>query len=124
MGRYFNGDIDGKFWFAVQSSDAADRFGVEGVTPNYMDYWFQEDDLESVESEIESIKEKIGKDNLKLLDTFFNRTEGYNDSILEENGISTKLWNEHKSDYADLCLGIKIRDCIKENGDCSFTAEL
>ena len=124
MGRYFNGDIDGKFWFAVQSSDAADRFGVEGVTPNYMDYWFQEDDLESVESEIESIKEKIGKDNLKLLDTFFNRTEGYNDSILEENGISTELWNEHKSDYADLGLGIKIRDCIKENGDCSFTAEL
>ncbi len=28
MGRYYSGDIEGKFWFAVQSSYAADRFGV------------------------------------------------------------------------------------------------
>jgi len=28
MGRYYNGDIEGKFWFAVQSSDDADFFGV------------------------------------------------------------------------------------------------
>jgi len=30
MGRYYDGDISGKFWFGVQSSDAADRFGVKG----------------------------------------------------------------------------------------------
>jgi len=28
------------------------------------------------------------------------------------------------SEYADLKLGIKIRDCIKEIGYCSFDAEL
>jgi hypothetical protein len=27
MGRYYNGDIEGKFWVAVQSSDDADFFG-------------------------------------------------------------------------------------------------
>ena len=28
MGRYYNGDINGKFWFAVQNSNCADRFGL------------------------------------------------------------------------------------------------
>lgn len=28
MGRYYNGDIEGKFWFGVQSSTDADFFGV------------------------------------------------------------------------------------------------
>jgi hypothetical protein len=27
MGRYYSGDIQGKFWFAVQSSDDASAFG-------------------------------------------------------------------------------------------------
>ena len=30
MGRYYSGDIEGKFWFAVQDSDDADHFGIEG----------------------------------------------------------------------------------------------
>ena len=32
MGRYYEGDINGKFMFGVQASNAADRFGVEGNT--------------------------------------------------------------------------------------------
>jgi hypothetical protein len=27
MGRYYTGDIEGKFWFAIQSSDDASFFG-------------------------------------------------------------------------------------------------
>lgn len=30
MGRFYTGDISGKFWFGVQASDDADHFGVEG----------------------------------------------------------------------------------------------
>ena len=30
MGRYYSGDIEGKMWFAVQSSNDWDFFGVEG----------------------------------------------------------------------------------------------
>ena len=52
MGRYYSGDIDGKFWFALQSSDAADRFGVTGTQPNYLHYYFDDSDLEAVEEEI------------------------------------------------------------------------
>ena len=32
MGRYYNGDIEGKFWFAVQSSDDADFFSIDSFT--------------------------------------------------------------------------------------------
>lgn len=41
MGRYYSGDIEGKCWFGIQDSDAADRFGVTGTTPEYLEYHFQ-----------------------------------------------------------------------------------
>ena len=31
MGRYYSGNIEGKFWFGTQSSDDATHFGVEPV---------------------------------------------------------------------------------------------
>ena len=37
MGRYYSGDINGKFWFALQSSNAASRFGGYENEPNYID---------------------------------------------------------------------------------------
>ena len=36
MGRYYNGDIEGKFWVAVQPSDAAARFGGRNYEPSYI----------------------------------------------------------------------------------------
>jgi hypothetical protein len=112
MGRYYTGDIEGKFWFAVQSSDAANRFGVEGNTPNYLDYYFDEENLEDVEKKIQNIITDIGQENIDKLDKFFKDVNGYNDEIMMEHDI-LQVWNTFKSDYADLKLGIKIRDCIK-----------
>ena len=37
MGRYYRGDIEGKFWFAIQASNDADFFGCEGEPPNYLE---------------------------------------------------------------------------------------
>lgn len=124
MGRYYSGDIEGKFWFAVQSSTAADRFGHEGYEPSYREYSFDEDHLESVKSELKKIEDTIGLANIKKIDDFFDKVNGYNDKIMEENGLSVELWNEHKSDYADYFLGKKILKCLEENGSCSFSAEL
>jgi hypothetical protein len=45
MGRYITGDIERKLWFAVQNSNAADRFGVTGYEPAYLEYQFEQDDL-------------------------------------------------------------------------------
>ena len=36
MGRYYNGDIEGKFLFAVQSSNDADFFGQRGKPINFL----------------------------------------------------------------------------------------
>jgi hypothetical protein len=118
MGRYYSGDISGKFWFAVQSSDCADRFGVTGETPNVLNYYFSEENLEDVEEEIQNIEEALG-DKVRIIDEFFASRESYNDEALEEAGIS----KHELSEYADLQLGKKIRDCIKEDGQCEFEAE-
>ena len=119
MGRYYSGDIDGKFWFALQSSDAADRFGVTGEEPNYITYYFDEDNLEDVEAEIKNIEETLG-DKVEIIDNFFKENNGYNDEKLKELGIT----KDELRDYADLGLGKQIRDCIKETSSCSFEAEL
>ena len=119
MGRYYSGDIEGKFWFAVQSSVAADRFGVSHSEPNYVEYYYEEEDLEGVEEEIKLIEVGLGS-QLQAIDDFFASKDSYNDKELEEAGIS----REDLSEYADLHLGRKIRDCIKDNGCCTFTAEL
>ncbi len=123
MGRYYSGDIEGKFWFGVQASNAADRFGSVG-SANYIEYYFSDHDLHEVEEEIANIENKLG-DKVSIIDNFFIsiRESGkisYGDHELKDLGIN----DDDLSEYADLRLGKQIRDCIKENGDCSFTAEL
>ena len=51
MGRYYHGDIDGKFWVAVQSSTDADFFGVEGEA-THVNYYFHEGHLDKVKEGI------------------------------------------------------------------------
>ena len=118
MGRYYSGDIEGKFWFGVQSSYAADRFGQRGYEPNYIEYYYCEEHLDGVEAEIKRIEDELG-DKLKTLDEFFSERYSYRDEELSDLGID----NHDLSEYADLGLGRKIRDCIKEFGQCAFTAE-
>lgn len=119
MGRYYSGDIEGKFWFGVQSSYAADRFGQRGYEPNYIEYYYDENDLDNVEAEIKRIEDELG-DKLATIDNFFSERSSYIDEDLEAIGIDS----HDLSEYADLGLGRKIRDCIKEFGQCAFTAEL
>jgi hypothetical protein len=119
MGRYYSGDIEGKFWFGLQPSDAPSRFGATEQEPCYITYSFEEYDLEGVEEEIQSIEDNLG-DKISILDKFFEQGNSYNDDILEEIGVT----NNELRDYADLKLGIQIRDCIKEQGYCIFDAEI
>jgi len=133
MGRYYHGDIEGKFWFAVQSSNDADFFGVEGEA-THVNYYYDEDHLDQVKEGIKDCKSSLGGYK-KLLDNFFKTDgkEGYNDKMLtdylnknanhsgthSENGVKFFLeW------YARLELGKQILKCIKDNGQCNFEAEL
>lgn len=124
MGRYYTGDIEGKFWFAVQSSTDASFFGGEESEPNYVDYYFSKDDLPTIEEGIKKCLETLGANKQKL-DDFFANINGYNDEmIMKEFGISEKEVKHFLEWYARLSLGEKIQKCVVDNGDCSFQAEL
>ena len=123
MGRNYFGDIEGRLWFAVQPTNAADRFGSIGYEPSYLEYYFNEDNLPDVQKELKKIEDVVSLENIKKLDEFFNKVNGYDDHILEEHGILS-IWNEHKSDYADYKLGKQIEKCLLENKECNFKAEL
>ena len=120
MGRYYSGDIEGKFWFAVQSSAVAgDRFGCVESHPEVIDYYADENHLEGINQELKNIEDKMG-DQLAKYDEFFNNNNGYNHEKLTQAGLDVTLLE----DYADYGFGVKLRDCITEHGSCSFTAEL
>lgn len=124
MGRYYYGDIEGKFWFAVQSSDSADRFGVIGSEPQYLEYWFQQEDLEQVQNELKRIEKQFGED-FKKIEQFFQGRQSYTDKELAEYlGTAEAFAKQILKEYADYELGKKIEQSIIENGQCSFTAEL
>lgn len=137
MGRYYNGDIEGKFWFGVQSSDSADRFGVTGEPPSSLIYYFDKSNLSTIEEELKVIEQKLGN-KLELLNKFFEEKESYNDEeiiqYLKDNGVKIEIPSNDNlvffcpiqkilSEYADYELGCKIKKCVEETGSCSFDAE-
>jgi hypothetical protein len=117
MGRYYFGDIEGKFMFAVQSSDAADRFGSLGQRPDIIEYYFSDEHLPIINEELEKLKDAHEKVT-KFFESIGNG--GYNDEMAAEYGLT----KQDLSDYADYNLGKNIKDCLEENGDCFFSAEL
>lgn len=123
MGRYIDGDLDGKCWFGVQPSDFADRFGSKGDS-RYLEYYFEDSQLPEIEAELKNIELVLGK-NLKKLDEFFDKHYGYTDEELDNE---LKLPREKTQillrEYADYKFGVRLRDYLKENAECSFRVEL
>ncbi len=123
MGRYFSGDINGKFWFAIQSSNDADNFGVTGTQPEELEYYFEKDNLPDINEGIDECIQGIGKYKKKI-DKFFKENDSYNDKMLADYlKIEETEVKELLVLYARLELGIKIKDCVEEQDYCSFTAE-
>jgi hypothetical protein len=137
MGRYYTGDIEGKLWFGVQSSDDADFFGVESEyvysqdeepdtteEPTELSYSFTKEDLEGVEEGLDTCREKLGS-YLYKLDDFFRRENGYSkDQLARELGVTKDEAMGLLKWYARYELGKKIRWSIQANGQCNFTCEL
>jgi hypothetical protein len=123
MGRYYSGDIEGKFWFGIQSSDDASYFGGEEYEPNHISYYFSKSDLPEIENGIKNCKKELGIYRKKL-DKFFEKANGYTDKdLMYVLGISKSKYKELLEWYARLELGEKIYKKVKENGECSFDAE-
>ena len=101
--------------FAVQSSTAADRFGSTHCKPDYVEYYFDEDQVDEIKEQLD-----ILRPNYEKVRDWFDVKSSYTKDEQIEQGIT----DEDMSDYADYILGEKILDCILENGECNFTAEL
>ena len=107
----------------MQNSDAADRFGVTGVEPQELYYYFDRGNLDDVEEELKVIKKQLGTYRTKMKE-FFKSNGSYTDEALAQYlGLSLDKTKQLLSAYADYELGMKIRKCILENGQCEFTAE-
>ena len=129
MGRYYDGDIEGKFWFGVQSSDDAEFFGAKEREPMFVEYGVE--DIEEVDKGLDMCILNLGA-NKERLDKFFDSCDhGYNDEMIikyykdkvkltiDEDFVRKMLiW------YARLDLGEKIKKCMVEKGFCEFRAEL
>jgi len=123
MGRYYQGDIEGKFWFGVQSSDDADFFGVEGQRPEELSYNFEAEDIEGVKEGVKRCEEALGKYRV-LIDTFFEENGSYNDEELSKFlEVSLEKLKPLLESYARLRLGKKILAQLEKEGYCHFTAE-
>ena len=122
MGRYYSGDINGKFWFAVQSSTDGEFFGAEEQEHGTIPYCA--DDLEKAETGIMNCLNELGEYKKKL-DDFFEKNNGYTDERLAEAiGVTVEEAKGLLVWYARLELGEKIAECIKMHGNCYFDAEI
>ena len=127
MGRYYSGDIEGKFWFGIQSSTDANFFGGEEYQTQEMNYFFDKGDLDTIKEGIKTCKKELGKDR-KRLDTFFDKNMGYNDDMLQKHWVKHYKQpinvNHDLEWYARLLLGEQILECVKDDDSCAFTAEI
>jgi hypothetical protein len=128
MGRYYTGDIEGKFVFGSQSSTAADRFGVSGQEPGYLDYHYDAGNLEELQSELSIIEDEFGE-HKTALKTYYDLHKDEDDAELSFSeyiklGGLLPLDHIQQLEYNDYRIGRKILQCINDNGSCSFTAEL
>ena len=129
MGRYYDGDIEGKFWFGVQSSDDAEFFGAKAREPMYVDYSVE--DIAEVDKGLDMCILNLGA-NKKRLDEFFDSLDhGYNDEMLIKHykdkfqvTIDEDFVMKMLTWYARLDLGEKIKKCMVDKGFCEFRAEL
>jgi hypothetical protein len=123
MGRYYDGDIEGKFMFGRQSSDDADFFGQSG-TPEFINYYFKKEDISTVRERLLECLKILGNAKPKI-DKFFKKNDSFNNQMFEEEfGWDVEKTNNNLEWYARFELGKKIYKHLKDNDYCSFQAEL
>ena len=140
MGRYYDGDIEGKFWFAVQDSDDPLYFGAMDITQEntdsdyhdgFIDYLIPFSNIDLVKEGIELCKRQL-TGNYQILTEFFKENNGYNDDMIIDWYQNTRgihinegFLREQLTIYARLDFGTQILLYFNENPgeDCHFTAE-
>ena len=128
MGRYYYGDIEGKFMFAVQPSDAGERFGAYETPqePSSIDYAVSRDSYDKLSKELKEI-ELSGA--VARVEHMWEELEkegqmGYN---MEKDCPRFHVTPQDLSEYADWRMGKQMKDYFDENPEAEslwFNAEL
>ena len=114
MGRYYFGDISGKFVYGVQRSDDPNFFSIkavsretfeDGMNSPVLHYHFDKSMLPEIEKGMSKCKKELEKHKKNL---------NKNDKDTKDDTI----WE------ARMYLGNKILECVKDKGVCIFEAEL
>ena len=114
MGRYIYGDIEYKFWFAIQPTDVIETFG--GCQGNMIQWYWNESDLPVVESRLKDIWKQCIKRTGNSPKYWLFKANKYGVSLSDDNYKIYK-W------AADFELGIKIRRAIKKYENVCIEAE-
>tara|TARA_R100000734_G_C3297957_1_gene88929 strand:- start:614 stop:994 length:381 start_codon:yes stop_codon:yes gene_type:complete len=126
MGRYYSGDVEGKWWFGVQSSNTPIKFGGQET---FIDYTICNDG--TFKRQVEQLKQDLG-DKLEWLQQFFDENNGYNDAMLMEfmmkknprydkSELSRDLEN-----FADYEFAMQVKQHFEDTGEdyCNVSSEL
>lgn len=120
MGRYYTGDIEGKFWFGVQPSTAPAHLGA---CETHITYLFS--DSEDLMKRLKKLRKEMGNDFDKLERFFANNTVYLEEDLEKELGATTERVRTVLGLYADYKLGEKVYNYMQKNdGYCEIVAEL
>ena len=124
MSRNYQGDIQGKFWFAVQESTDPAFFGAQSVREEGKTITYQTNDMNACLEGIERCKEELG-DAIEKLQKLFQTSNGFTRQQVAEHlqveeleALRVLKW------YARLVLGTKMLASLLEFGRCNIEAEI
>ena len=122
MGRYYSGDVEGKWAFGVQCSTTPDKFGAVEHEPYMIEYTFYRHNLDFAKNKMKELEAGLGGNLQKIID-FFSVNNGYHDAKLIEAGIDP----QDLGAYFDWCFGKQVLDFFEANPDedeCNIDSEL
>lgn len=126
MGRYYWGDIEGKFWFAVQPSNDPTFFGGQhhiNDDSGFHHFTFKKGEIPFIDVMLNVCVEQLG-DNKEKLDAFFSNNDSYTyERLAKELSVNEEQVRPILSWYARLLLGLKIWTHLKDHDTCVFTGE-
>jgi hypothetical protein len=112
MGRYYSGEISGKFWFGIQDSNDADYFGVEykDVIIYYVCNCYYDNDetycsscYSSLEEHMQAIKEEeeITDKTWHISDNeiYYEFTEDHVNNVKEQIKVLEYIVGKHMNSY-------------------------
>jgi len=126
MGRYYSGDVEGKWWFGVQSSNTPIKFGGQET---FIDYTICNDG--TFKRQVKQLKQDLG-DKLEWLQQFFDENNGYNDAMLMEFMIKKNPRydkSELRKDlenFADYEFAMQVKQHFEDTDEdyCNVSSEL